>query len=190
VIRWPRRSSWPASPAPTASRWPPTSATTRGNGNDDGGRTPIEGGETAARRRFQTWLEHVGSYDELHDDMPADATSRLSPYLRFGCLSPLTLANAVHDRAGPGPAAFVANNSGNWQWTAGTGNDTKPYRRFNPIRQAERFDPDGVYVRRYVPELKSIEGKAVHQPWRLDLDLDCPRPLESRRDEAVWLRDQ
>ncbi len=82
----------------------------------------------------------------------------------------------------------VPNNSGNWQWTAGTGNDTKPYRRFNPIRQAERFDPDGVYVRRYVPELTSIEGKAVHQPWRLDRKLDYPGPLESHRDEAVWLR--
>ena len=46
--------------------------------------------------------------------------------------------------------ADVANNHGNWQWVAGTGNDTKPYRRFNPDRQAERFDPDGAYVRRYV----------------------------------------
>jgi deoxyribodipyrimidine photo-lyase len=86
----------------------------------------------------------------------------------------------------------VANNSGNWQWVAGTGNDTKPYRRFNPIRQAERFDPDGVYVRRYVPELRSIEGKAVHQPWRLPdtvrSGLDYPGPLESHGDEAVWLR--
>jgi deoxyribodipyrimidine photo-lyase len=62
---------------------------------------------------------------------------------------------------------------------AGTGNDTK----------LERFDPDGVYVRRYIPELKSVEGKAVHRPWWLDLDLDYPRPLESYRDEAIWLRD-
>ena len=37
-----------------------------------------------------------------------------------------------------------------------------------PIRQAERFDPDGVYVRRYIPELKFVEGKATHRPWRLD----------------------
>jgi deoxyribodipyrimidine photo-lyase len=82
----------------------------------------------------------------------------------------------------------VANNSGNWQWVAGTGNDTRPYRRFNPIRQAERFDPDGVYVRRYIPELASIEGRAVHQPWRLGRTLDYPPPLESHRDDAVWLR--
>lgn len=48
--------------------------------------------------------------------------------------------------------ADVANNAGNWQWTAGTGSDTRPNRKFNPYRQAERFDPRGEYVRRYLPE--------------------------------------
>ncbi len=43
----------------------------------------------------------------------------------------------------------VPNNAGNWQWTAGTGNDTRPYRRFNPQRQAERYDPAGAYIARY-----------------------------------------
>ena len=52
----------------------------------------------------------------------------------------------------------VANNSGNWQWVAGTGNDTRPNRSFNPMRQAHRFDPDGDYVRRYVPELSGVAG--------------------------------
>ncbi|WP_250032097.1 cryptochrome/photolyase family protein [Paractinoplanes maris] len=248
------------------------------------------GGETEARRRLTTWLRHIGPYPELHNDMPADGTSRLSPYLRFGCLSPVELARAaieqdaddyvrqlcwrdfyyqvalafpqlstkplrpngdtewrddqdalrhwqdgttgvpvvdagmrqmraegwMHNRARLITAAFltkhlgvdwrpgvqwffrwlldgdVPNNSGNWQWVAGTGNDTRPYRKFNPIRQAQRFDPEGVYVRRYVPELKGIEGGAVHQPWRLPDNvrrgLDYPGPLESHRDEAVWLR--
>ena len=251
------------------------------------------GGETEGRRRLETWLRHIGPYDDLHNDLPADGTSRLSAYLRFGCVSPLTVANAARALEGPGPDAFVrqlgwrdfyyqvtasfpaistqayrksgdgewrddeealrhwqegttgvpvvdagmrqlraegwmhnrarlitasfltkhlgldwrhgvqwffrylidgdvANNSGNWQWVAGTGNDTKPYRRFNPIRQAERFDPNGVYVRRYVPELASVPGKAVHQPWRLPdtvrSGLGYPGPLESHRDEAVWLR--
>jgi deoxyribodipyrimidine photo-lyase len=54
----------------------------------------------------------------------------------------------------------------------------------------ERFGPDGVYVHRYIPEPTSVEGKAVHRPWRLDQDLDYPRPLESYRAEAIWLRDQ
>jgi deoxyribodipyrimidine photo-lyase len=49
----------------------------------------------------------------------------------------------------------VASNSGNWQWVAGTGADTRPARIFNPWRQAERFDPAGDYVRRWVPEVGS-----------------------------------
>jgi deoxyribodipyrimidine photo-lyase len=77
--------------------------------------------------------------------------------------------------------ADVANNYGNWQWVAGTGNDTRPYRRFNPIRQALRFDPEGDYVRRYVPELAGVAGKAVHAPWDLDdasrRALKYPEPL-------------
>ncbi|GAA4734632.1 cryptochrome/photolyase family protein [Phytohabitans rumicis] len=75
--------------------------------------------------------------------------------------------------------ADVANNCGNWQWVAGTGNDTKPYRRFNPVRQAHRFDPDGTYVRRWLPELAGVPGPAVHEPWRLPdpRRLDYPPPI-------------
>jgi deoxyribodipyrimidine photo-lyase len=243
-----------------------------------------DGGETEGRRRLSAWQRHIDGYADRHDDMAADGTSRFSPYLRWGCLSPLSVANAaegsdafvrqlcwrdfyyqvaldfphlsthayrssgdltwrddpsalqhwqdgltgvpvvdagmrqlraegwMHNRARLITAAFltkhlgidwrhgvqwffgrlldgdVPNNSGNWQWVAGTGNDSRPYRRFNPIRQAQRFDPDGVYVRRYIPELKSIEGGTVHMPWKLPHKLDYPGPLESHRDEAVWLR--
>jgi deoxyribodipyrimidine photo-lyase len=70
----------------------------------------------------------------------------------------------------------VASNAGNWQWIAGTGNDTRPGRRFNLLRQAHRFDPDGDYVRRYVPELAAVPGPEVHQPWRLPA-VRYPRPL-------------
>ncbi|WIM96692.1 deoxyribodipyrimidine photo-lyase [Actinoplanes oblitus] len=253
----------------------------------------LAGGETEARRRLRAWSGELSRYADEHDDMAADNTSRLSAYLRFGCLSPLELALAAKATDSPGAQAFlrqlawrdfyyqvtaafpristqpmrpsadttwrsdedalqhwqdgltgvpivdagmrqlraegwmhnrarlitaafltkhlgidwrlglrwfsrwlidgdVPNNSGNWQWTAGTGNDTRPYRRFNPIRQAQRFDPQGEYVRRYVPELKDVDGGAVHQPWRLPepvrRGLDYPGPLESHRDEAVWLR--
>jgi deoxyribodipyrimidine photo-lyase len=61
----------------------------------------------------------------------------------------------------------IANNAGNWQWVAGTGNDTRPNRRLSLQRQAQRFDQHGDYVRRYVPELAEIGGGAVHAPWRL-----------------------
>jgi deoxyribodipyrimidine photo-lyase len=59
----------------------------------------------------------------------------------------------------------VASNTHGWQWVAGCGTDASPYFRiFNPIRQGERFDPDGTYVRRYVPELSDCAGASVHQP--------------------------
>ena len=75
----------------------------------------------------------------------------------------------------------VANNSGNWQWVAGTGNDTRPYRRLNPLRQAERFDPDGDYVRGTCRSCDRSQVLRVHRPWDLDrLDpphLDYPAPI-------------
>jgi deoxyribodipyrimidine photo-lyase len=230
------------------------------------------GGETAARQRIRAWRGRAAEYGDRHDDLAGDATSRLSPYLHFGCLSALELVSMVdgadpfvrqvcwrdfytqvlyrfpdlrvkayragaaerwrrddealsawqqgrtgvpvvdagmrqlavegwmHNRARLITASFltkhlgldwragaawfdghlldadVANNHGNWQWVAGTGTDTKPYRRFNPVRQAHRFDPDGEYVRRYVPELAGVPGGAVHEPWKRS-DVDYPPPL-------------
>ena len=58
----------------------------------------------------------------------------------------------------------AASNSGNWQWVAGTGTDTRPNRRFNPIRQGRLHDPDGDYVRRWVPELATLPAKTIHDP--------------------------
>ncbi|WP_235878966.1 FAD-binding domain-containing protein [Saccharopolyspora karakumensis] len=75
----------------------------------------------------------------------------------------------------------VANNQMNWQWVAGTGTDTRPNRVLNPLRQAERYDPRGDYVRRYVPELRDVDGPAVHAPWKLPDDqrraLSYPEPI-------------
>ncbi len=60
----------------------------------------------------------------------------------------------------------IASNNHGWQWVAGTGTDASPYFRvFNPVTQGERFDPDGAYVRRWVPELAHLQGKAAHRPW-------------------------
>jgi deoxyribodipyrimidine photo-lyase len=228
------------------------------------------GGEKAGRRLLDRWLRtSLAGYGEGQDDLAGDATSRLSPYLHLGCLSPLEVAARVHGRPGAEPflrqlcwrdffhqvaaahprlarvdyrprgarwlvddaayhawqegrtgypiidagmrqlleegwmhnrarllvASFLvkdlgldwrqgaahffewlvdgdlANNAGNWQWVAGTGNDTRPNRVFNPIRQALRFDPRGDYVRRHVPELRAIEGPAVHQPWKLPAEV-------------------
>ena len=72
----------------------------------------------------------------------------------------------------------VASNSGNWQWVAGTGVDTRPNRVFNPIAQARRCDPKGEYVRRYVRELAGVKGAAVHEPWKLArMPRGYPRPI-------------
>jgi deoxyribodipyrimidine photo-lyase len=62
----------------------------------------------------------------------------------------------------------LASNNHGWQWVAGCGTDAAPYFRvFNPVLQGRKFDPDGEYVRRYVPELRGIGGAAVHEPWKL-----------------------
>ncbi|MDM7854601.1 cryptochrome/photolyase family protein [Cellulomonas alba] len=60
----------------------------------------------------------------------------------------------------------TAQNQLNWQWVAGTGRDAAPYFRvFNPVAQGQRLDPEGDYVRRWVPELRALPGAAVHEPW-------------------------
>ncbi|MEL0103348.1 MAG: FAD-binding domain-containing protein, partial [Gammaproteobacteria bacterium] len=65
--------------------------------------------------------------------------------------------------------ADIASNSASWQWVAGTGADAAPYFRiFNPVTQSKKFDPDGDYIRKYVPELKNIPNKYIHLPSELD----------------------
>jgi len=84
--------------------------------------------------------------------------------------------------------ADVAQNAGNWQWVAGSGADASPFFRiFNPIVQGQRFDPDGAYVRRWVPELAKLPDSVIHAPWtavsevlgRADVVLgrDYPEPI-------------
>ena len=68
--------------------------------------------------------------------------------------------------------ADLANNSANWQWVAGCGADAAPYFRiFNPALQGEKFDPDGAYVRRYVPELAGLDVRYIHRPWAAPEDV-------------------
>ncbi len=62
--------------------------------------------------------------------------------------------------------ADLANNAAGWQWVAGSGADAAPYFRvFNPVTQSEKFDPDGTYIRRWIPELDSLAGMYIHAPW-------------------------
>jgi len=63
-----------------------------------------------------------------------------------------------------------AANNGGWQWTAGTGTDAAPYFRiFNPVLQSARFDPQGDYIRKWVPELRDVDAKDIHAPWEKDI---------------------
>jgi deoxyribodipyrimidine photo-lyase len=255
-------------PLPRRLRLPPELATP----------TPVQapetgigwrGGETEARRRVTRWLGGpIDEYHQRHDDLAADATSRLSPYLHLGCVSAVELVARAARLPGDGAEAFVrqlawrdfhqqvlaarpaaahcdyrtrgdtwrddpqalaawqhgqtgipivdagmrqltaegwmhnrarlivgsfltktlyldwragaqhfqahlldadlANNQLNWQWVAGTGTDSRPNRVLNPLRQAERYDPNGDYTRRWLPELTDLANpRDAHQPWRL-----------------------
>ena len=65
-----------------------------------------------------------------------------------------------------------AANNGGWQWTAGTGTDAAPYFRiFNPVLQAKKFDPQGTYIRKWVPELSAVPLKFIHAPWEMPQDI-------------------
>lgn len=95
--------------------------------------------------------------------------------------------------------ADLANNSAGWQWIAGCGADAAPYFRiFNPVTQGRKFDPDGSYVRRYVPEIGSLPDAYLHAPWEagdtlledagIRLDDDYPAPmvdLKESRERAL-----
>ena len=73
----------------------------------------------------------------------------------------------------------LAANNGGWQWSASTGTDAAPYFRvFNPVLQSEKFDPEGTFIRRMLPQLAKLDAKSVHAPWTLP-------PLEA---EAIGFR--
>ena len=89
--------------------------------------------------------------------------------------------------------ADLANNSMGWQWVAGSGADASPYFRiFNPIIQGKKFDPDGDYVRKWIPELAKVPNEYIHTPWEAPplelttaeviLGKDYPHPIVSHSD--------
>jgi deoxyribodipyrimidine photo-lyase len=85
----------------------------------------------------------------------------------------------------------LAANNGGWQWSASTGTDSAPYFRvFNPATQSSRFDPEGAFIRTWVPELRSLDARQIHQPPAGDLfsAIDYPRPivdLKETRKRAI-----
>jgi deoxyribodipyrimidine photo-lyase len=263
---------------------------------------PPAGGEPAARRALARFLDGpVADYANDHDALGRDNTSRLSPYLHLGCVTPRQIEARLP--RGKGPEAFrrqlcwrdfyhhvllhhprnarsefqdryrgklrwshakrpfeawtqgqtgfplvdagmrqllaegwmhnrarlvagsfltkdlgidwrwgerwfmrmlvdgdVANNNGNWQWIASVGTDPQPaFRRiYNPARHQERYDPDGVYVRRWVPELRGVPDRWLGEPWEMPVEVqdeagcvigtDYPEPIvdhKAARAEAL-----
>jgi len=82
----------------------------------------------------------------------------------------------------------LASNQQGWQWVAGTGTDPSPYFRvFNPVKQGQDYDLAGDYIRRWVPELREVRGKAVHEPWTLPDGPPggYPRPIVDHKAERT-----
>ncbi|MDG1004461.1 MAG: FAD-binding domain-containing protein, partial [Emcibacteraceae bacterium] len=89
--------------------------------------------------------------------------------------------------------ADLANNSASWQWVAGCGADAAPYFRiFNPVKQGQKFDPEGKYVRQFIPEISSLPDKYLFNPWEapehilkdsgVKLGVDYPKPVINLKD--------
>ncbi len=83
-----------------------------------------------------------------------------------------------------------SQNNGNWQWAASVGADPQPYFRvFNPVRQQGKFDPDGVYVRRWVPELRALPDRWLAEPWAAPEDVQAQAGCVIGRDYPAPLVD-
>jgi deoxyribodipyrimidine photo-lyase len=77
----------------------------------------------------------------------------------------------------------LAANNGGWQWAASTGCDAQPwFRIFNPVTQSEKFDPDGRFIRRYLPELAQVPAKFIHAPWTMDAAIQAACGVMIGRD--------
>ncbi|RYE77134.1 MAG: deoxyribodipyrimidine photo-lyase, partial [Myxococcales bacterium] len=85
----------------------------------------------------------------------------------------------------------LASNNHGWQWVAGTGTDAAPYFRvFNPVTQGLRFDPEGDYVRRWVPELRGLAGRTAHEPWKHGGAPGYPDPVVDHAQERAETLDR
>jgi deoxyribodipyrimidine photo-lyase len=126
-------------------------------------------------RLFAAWKEGRTGYPIVDAAMrQLNATGNMHNRLRMVVASFLTKDLLVDWRWGERHFAATLNdfdlaaNNGNWQWAASTGCDAQPYFRiFNPVAQSKRFDAQGEYIRRWVPELAGVPAKFIHAPWRL-----------------------
>ena len=148
-----------------------------------------------AEEHFAAWCDGRTGYPLVDAGMrQLAATGYMHNRLRMITASFLTKDLGVSWQRGEATFALhlndfeLASNNGGWQWAASTGCDAQPwFRIFNPVTQSERFDPQGAFIRRWVPELRLLGGKAIHAPWkakpaelaaaRVALGRDYPLPL-------------
>jgi len=134
---------------------------------------------------FQAWVEGRTGYPVVDAaSRQLLATGRVHNRARMVAASFLTKHLLVDYRLGEAHYlarlldADAANNNLGWQWSAGCGCDAQPwFRVFNPALQGRRFDPDGAYVRAWVPELAGVPGQALHRPWADGPPPGYPRPI-------------
>ncbi len=127
-----------------------------------------------AEEHFAAWCDGRTGYPLVDAGMrQLNATGYLHNRLRMVTASFLTKDLGVSWQRGEAYFALhlndfeLASNNGGWQWAASTGCDAQPwFRIFNPVTQSERFDPQGAFIRRWVPELRRLGGKAIHAPWK------------------------
>ncbi len=155
---------------------------------------PIDTDE-AARQRFQRWAEGTTGFPIVDAGMrQLRATGWMHNRVRMIVAS--FLVKDLHLPWQWGARHFMrhlvdgdlASNNHGWQWAAGTGTDAAPYFRiFNPTAQSERFDPNGDYIRAWVPELADIERAAIHQPGLLRPNSYAPPMVDhaAEREEAL-----
>ncbi|MFM8926986.1 MAG: cryptochrome/photolyase family protein [Rhodoluna sp.] len=128
-----------------------------------------------AEKRFEAWCQGKTGYPMVDAGM-RQLVSTGWMHNRVRMIVASFLVKDLHIEWTRGAAFFEAHlsdfdpasNSHGWQWTAGCGTDASPYYRiFNPILQGLKFDPEGEYVRKYIPELSHLEGALVHEPWEV-----------------------
>jgi deoxyribodipyrimidine photo-lyase len=148
--------------------------------------------------KFAAWCEGRTGYPIVDAAMrQLDATGYMHGRLRMIAASFLVKDLLVDWRWGERHFARklldfdLASNNGNWQWAASTGCDAQPwFRIFNPVTQSQRFDGEGRFIRRYVPEVAALDGRHIHAPWTVGADLDYPPPIvdhAAARERALAL---
>lgn len=171
--------TWPEAPAPPQRARARAGAHGSATGAARGTGRPYAADATdedLARERFEAWREGRTGFPFVDAGM---RQMRREGWMhnRVRMVTASFLVKDLHVWWGHGARVFMdhlrdgdmASNSQGWQWVAGTGTDAAPYFRvFNPVSQGRKFDPDGDYVRRYVPELAHVAGGAVHEPWAVE----------------------